>query len=363
MQINAVTKLRLFMCLSDLLAKYGWTTDGIPNLYDFAKKNRVEIKYSNIKALGFFSRTPAGFLIELKELGNKPKLYEQKREYYTLAHELIHWLFYVHRDVFFRQLGVASLSKRTFENICEMLASYLIIPPEQLHQEVGELKEKHPEDMLKYLCSPDVFNANISPMVKRISQTGAVRESNHFISVFTYGTVPSHSRKLHKWRLLPDCLVLPRGIGKSRQIKIQASSIFMNPGLHWAGLDTLMLAPTAYAMNPNCTDLSNYFDQSKSNSLFFDETKPTYHVLNTLKESGAAEKNTICISPKRIAEEKKRHEIPVASSLLKKAIPPAAQWSNKKWRLYAYDLRAKKWHVPNQAARLLVTGHLGLVPR
>lgn len=351
------------MYLNELLPRYGWPQDSIPNLYNFARDNGIEIKYKTMSQLGFFRVTSAGFLIELKKLSNEPMLYERKREYYTLAHELIHWLFYVHGDGFFRQIGASSLSKKAFEDVCEMLASHLIMPPRRLHHEASKFAKAHPESMLKHLCSPDVFNVNISPMVKRISLTGVVRESNWFISVFTYDRAPNQKEKVYKWRLLPDCLSLPRGIGKAKQITIHSNSLFTNPGLRWAGLDTLRLAPTEYAVDVNCSNLSSYFDQSGSKDLFFDEIQPTYHVLNSLKESEAADDNTISISPKRIAEEKKTHRIPVANSLLKQGAYPTSQWNNKAWRLYAYSLRAKRWHIHNQAPRLLVTGLLGMVPR
>lgn len=374
MVIDPLTNLRLRRYTHTVLSQYGFSENARPNLWHFSKQNGIEISYAD-----FPQRTLGKFIhkdkenphrIILRNLRPPIRRVDITRQHFTLAHELAHWVIAKHPQEFFRALNRTSIPSAHLEKAVDILAAEILIPEKQLRRTVKQQSAAHPMAVLSILCSEREFNVNPEPMLSRLVHTSITKELPWFIGLFEFRKAPNKSpsaENIEKWRLKPNYLVLPRGIGKARRWNYLSMTYYGDPGYRWCGLDTLRIAPAQYAVSSKVTGLTFFFANNNLYNLFLSKTvAPINFDLNELSKKGKILANRIGLSPKRILEEKKYNEIPVASALLESQFRhPHRQWTNGNWRLFVHDLQYKCWAIPEtkEYKKLLIAGFIGLAPR
>ena len=178
------------------------------------------------------------------------KKYEQYRRRLTIAHELGHYCIETHKSQIFDILGIERWrSYQHREYICHFFAAIFLMPPEELRREVKVLLEGNPENAIKLLC--ERFQVTIWPLILQMARYAIVANSDWLICLFQFRINPSKPESGRKWRLVPGCICLPRGLHFPSEGVFKDSHIYIDPPLTYAGLDTMRLCIPHWAYEPN----------------------------------------------------------------------------------------------------------------
>lgn len=338
------------------------------SLHKFCEMNQILVRAVDMDQDGKLIKTKTGdYQIWLKKRRPaKSKDHYYFRQAFSFAHELAHWFILKHNDILSSILSGQKLNQREIETLCDQIAP-VILMPSQIFTEyfTNKLTQMHPRDALMTLAHR--FNTSLTAIVGRLQQLGLTIELPWIIGMFRFGYPPNPtSTKWPKWRLMPNTINLPRGIRLPTIVSHCGFSLHSPHGLQNAGLDTLRLT-LPIERRTNWGNMIPDYSKSAQSSLFEDTPsveRPWEDLNPPIGPRGGTPKNTLKLPPNKLKELSKNGEIPVAKSLLShEESPPFPLWNNKRWRLFAYEL---KWDVrkpQHVAPTLLITGYLGLTRR
>jgi Zn-dependent peptidase ImmA (M78 family) len=152
------------------------------NVHRIAWKKGIRIAPSlsrNAREDGFLRQKDDGYLLHLKSNMS------QRRERFTIAHEIGHTLFYRNRK---HQIGILDKKELSAEErICNKFAITLLVPPEFIHQIMPQIPVETPLQVMHAIentCSK--FNVSLPALIPRLKDTYKSKDASLILLIFRF---------------------------------------------------------------------------------------------------------------------------------------------------------------------------------
>jgi len=287
-----------------------------------------------------------------------------RRARMTIAHELGHVLFWEHAPEILRawRKKAPSPSPSELEDLCELCAHIFLLPRERVVEECSSRASMHPMRAFKELVTH--FDVTTTMLLPWLQWTGAALDCPWLLAMFRYGR-NSQGHDGRKWRLVPEQIVLPRGIAKGSDESCDDVTICASAGYGNVGLDTLRLCRPGWERYRRWRDIYDCYKEERV-PLGTAGPPPPWTELNAPRgPKGGRRPHRLALHPRKALEAVARGEEPICRLLLDPSGTAAftGALDNLKWRLFATDLDAYGWVHEGSAQHLLVAAKLGVAER
>jgi uncharacterized protein DUF955 len=352
------------------------------------KHPNLRLEYrNNLSALGNLLKEVNGnYSIVVPEI-SESNLTVLSRRRFTMAHELGHYWEITHHREILRLLNRVSLSYAEREQLCNLFAIFFLAPFELLKQKCCELERRFIEEvqatqnktnlpLFVFLNMAKELPLNATALLRQLVRTGVCLEKNWLLALFQYCRNPMKAGGV-RWRLCPGCIMLPKGISRSKKIEYKNITMYTEPGFRYTGIDSMGLGLSKWNSTSsvqwiydNLQYQINKHADINENPIFpwFDLNIPPSL---TMPDSRAdVSSNKLSLQYKKLWElEKLTGCLPISKNLfcgtkissISKNDP--LKWKNVNWRLSAHNLRVIGWKRPHNEAYLLVSAQLSLNQR